>query len=312
MARISIVIPNFNGAEHLEVCLTSIRCQTMTDHEVIVVDNGSTDRSIEIVQGWNAAVRMIRLSENKGFAAAVNEGIRHASGNYIALVNNDIELDPRWLEELSSRLEARPELGSVASKMINFYDRNLIDAAGDILTSAGNVVGRGTGMKDAGQFDREELIFGACAGAGMYRKEIFTSTGLFDEDYFAWFEDADHSFRSQMSGWKCLYVPTAVCYHKRGATARRMSAFAARLHARNHFYCLFINLPASFVRSRFHLILASRLRNWFLISMHGDSGALWWAFLQIAQHRTMLFEKRRSVQAARTVPADYLESLIQQ
>ncbi len=221
MPLISIIIPNYNGAEHLETSLRSINQQTFSDYEIIVVDNGSSDNSLSLINIQHQGVIVYRFNENRGFAAAVNHGIKNSKGRYIALLNNDIELDSQWLAKLAEAIECDNELGSVACKMLNYYERTIIDAAGDVLTKAGNTIGRGSGEKDTGQYDVTEYVFGACAGAGLYRREVFEKVGLYDEDYFAWFEDADHSFRSQMTGYKCLYVPSALCYHKRGATAKK-------------------------------------------------------------------------------------------
>jgi GT2 family glycosyltransferase len=308
MPRVSIVIPNYNGAEHLDVCLDSIRKQTFTDYEVIVVDNGSSDRSIELLKSRDQQIIILQFMENKGFAAAVNSGIQHSSSALIALLNNDIELDPHWLMKLVDVLESDIALGSVACKMLNYHDRTSVDAAGDVLTKAGNIVGRGYGEKDTGQYDNVENVFGACAGAGLYRREIFEKVGMLDEDYFAWFEDADHHFRSQLIGYRCLYVPSARCYHKRGATAKKMSDLSIRLHARNHLYYLIINIPAQIFWTNILFIVASRLRNWANIVLNGDGNALMWAFGTIIRELPKLIRKRIRVQKTRSVSLSYLRA----
>ena len=312
MPAVSIVIPNYNGAEHLSVCLNSIKQQSYTNYEIIVVDNGSTDESIALINARGIEVTVYRFSENKGFAAAVNYGIQNSQEKFIALLNNDIELDSRWLEKLINAIESDSELGSVACKMLNFFDRTIIDATGDVLTRAGNIIGRGAGEKDHGQFDEKKYVFGVCAGAGIYRREVFERVGLYDEDFFAWFEDADHSFRSQITGYKCLYVPTAVCYHKRGATAKKMSAIAVRLHARNHLYYLIKNIPVQIFWRNIFYISASRLRNWFTIVRYGDMRALLWAFYRICVELPRLLKKRKLIQNSRTVSLSYLQSLFHQ
>lgn len=306
MARVSIVIPNYTGAEHLPLCLDSIRRQTEPEIEVIVVDNGSTDASLAVLKEWEPMVRVIRFRENRGFAAAVNAGILASDRPYVALLNNDIELDPQWTQELVRRLEERADLSATASKMLNFFDRTLIDAAGDVLTVAGNVIGRGTGEKDGPTFSAVRDVFGACAGAGMYRRAALDDIGLFDESFFAWFEDADHSFRSQSRGWKCEYVPTAVCYHKRGATARKMSDFAMRLHMRNHLYFQFINLPLMLIVLRFPFLFVSRLRNWSRIIADGGARAFVWGWREFFAHLPELWTKRRAAQRNRRVNVQQL------
>lgn len=312
MPVVSIVIPNYNGAEHLSVCLDSIKQQSFTDYEVIVVDNGSTDESTALLNARGREVSVYRFSENRGFAAAVNHGIHNSRGEFIALVNNDIELDSRWLEHLIDAIKSDSQLGSVACKMLNFFERAVIDAAGDVLTRAGNIIGRGSGEIDHGQFDEKQYVFGVCAGAGIYRREVFERVGLYDEDFFAWFEDADHSFRSQITGYKCMYIPAAVCYHKRGATAKQLSAFAVRLHARNHLYYLIKNIPIQIFWKNIFYISASRLRNWFTIVLHGDLRALLWAIGRICVELPRLLKKRKLIQKSRTVSLSYLQSLFYQ
>ncbi len=308
MPLISIIIPNYNGAEHLETSLRSINQQTFSDYEIIVVDNGSSDNSLSLINTQHQGVIVYRFNENRGFAAAVNHGIKNSKGRYIALLNNDIELDSQWLAKLAEAIECDNELGSVACKMLNYYERTIIDAAGDVLTKAGNTIGRGSGEKDTGQYNVAEYVFGACAGAGLYRREVFEKVGLYDEDYFAWFEDADHSFRSQMTGYKCLYVPSALCYHKRGATAKKMSELSVRLHARNHLYYLIINIPAKMFWNHCLFIIASRIRNWTTIVLQGDGKALLWAFDRIFLELPKILEKRNRVQKSRSVSMSYLRA----
>lgn len=308
MPTASIIIPNYNGAEHLPLCLQSIAQQTYRDYEIIVVDNGSVDHSIEILSAHASAVRVFSFGSNKGFAAAVNYGIQKAEGDYIVLLNNDVELDARWLEVMIFGLQAHPEAGSAACKMMNFYNRAVIDAAGDVLTKSGNVISRGAGIPDTGQYNEKTFVFGACAGAGIYRRNIFTDVGLFDEDYFAWFEDADHHFRSQLKGFRSVYLPSAVCYHKRGATAKKMSSLATRLHARNQLYCMIINLPGDILRSYWPYIIASRFKNWVTIMFHGGGISLGWAFTNVIRELPQLLRKRKLVQQSRVVSEDYLRS----
>jgi hypothetical protein len=215
---ISVIIPNFNGLRFLKPCLDSLRKQSFGDFEVIVVDNGSTDGSIEYLAGNYPEVKVRSLTRNFGFSRAVNEGIKVSRGKYIALLNNDTETDPGWLQELYYALERNPELGFCASKMINYYDRDTLDGAGDCFPRSCRPFKRGMGEKIFELYNTTKLVFGASAGAAIYRNELFETVGLFDEDFFAYFEDVDLSFRAQLLGFKCLYVPTAIVYHIGGGT----------------------------------------------------------------------------------------------
>lgn len=196
-----------------------MRKQSFQDFEVIVVDNGSTDGSIRYIAGNYPEVGIIPLPRNFGFSRAVNEGIKVSKGKYIALLNNDTETDPGWLKELYHALERDPELGFCASKMINYYHRDTLDGAGDCFPRSCHPFKRGTGKKLSEEYNVAQLVLGACAGAAVYKKELFETVGYFDEDFFAYFEDVDLSFRAQLLGFKCLYVPTAIVYHIGGGTS---------------------------------------------------------------------------------------------
>lgn len=222
---ISIIIPNFNGREHLATCYPSLLKQSYKDWTLVLADNGSSDDSINYTKHTITAAHIIDLKTNTGFAHAVNEGIKYSIENlqaeYILLINNDIELADDFIEQGIKTFDTfAPDASSVAVKMLNYYNRNIIDDCGDFIkANGGSPYARGNGEKDTGQFDKPEYVFGACAGAAFYRKKVFENIGFFDEDFFAYYEDIDFSFRMQLSGLKCFYQPKAVCYHKRGGTS---------------------------------------------------------------------------------------------
>ncbi len=221
---ISIVIPNYNGLEHLKTCYESLKKQIYTDFLVILVDNGSKDDSANYTINEFPTSIIIKLGYNSGFAKAVNEGIKysvnHIKSDYILLLNNDIELAPDFLQTALDTFSSNPEASMLAVKMLNYYNRDVIDDCGDFIkANGGSPLARGHGEKDAGQYDKEEYIFGACAGAAFYKSGIFSEVGFFDETFFAYYEDIDFSFRAQLAGYKCLYQPKAKCYHKRGGTS---------------------------------------------------------------------------------------------
>ena len=220
---LSIIIPNFNGVEHLKTCYPSLFAQSFQDFKVILVDNGSTDESVIYTQNSFPQIHIIRLGHNTGFAKAVNEGIKlslqDSKIKFILLLNNDIELDHEFLQAGIDTFVNNNEASFIATKMLNYYERDKIDDCGDSIRAFGRIpFARGYGEKDVGLYDKGEFIFGASAGAGFYRKEIFEKAGLFDETFFAYYEDIDLSFRAQLLGFKCYYQPKAVCYHKRGGT----------------------------------------------------------------------------------------------
>ncbi len=309
MPAVSIVIPNYNGMEHLPLCLNSIFKQTYSDFEVIVVDNGSSDSSVSYVAENFPQVRWIQFSENKGFACAVNAGITATRNDYIALLNNDIELTGDWLEKMIEAIRQHDEIGSVACKMMNFYHRNIIDAAGDELSCAGNGRSRGEKQLDNGSFDSFHYVFGACAGAALYRRKMFDEVGLFDESFFAWGEDIDHDFRSQLLGYKCLYTPHAVCYHKRGGTKLQITSLAAKLHARNPFFYLLKNVPWQIFLLRAALIILSRIYNAMKILQQGFIKEQLQAAVEVIKFFPVLLAKRKDIQSRRNVSLRYVNSL---
>ncbi len=242
-----IVIPNFNGIDHLKDCFESLMRQTYIDFKVLLVDNNSNDDSIDFTRRDFIDVEVIRLSSNTGFAKAVNTGIKRAlddnSCKYVILLNNDTECDRRFIEEMISAV-SKEDTGSGACKMLNFSQRSVIDDAGDFIKSKGSPYARGFGETDNGQYDEPEYIFGACAGAAIYKSEVFENAGFFDDDFFAYYEDIDFSFRLQLLGYKCYYNPKAVCYHKRGATTASASGFQTYYCEKNLIALRIKNYPA--------------------------------------------------------------------
>jgi GT2 family glycosyltransferase len=240
---ISVVIPTYNGIRYIADCLDSLRKQVRKPDEVIVVDDGSTDDTSSQVEENYPEVRCIRLDSNRGFAAAVNEGIRHSSGTYVALLNNDTRADEAWLHELEHTLQEQPSLGSCSSRML-FADRpEIINSIGIGFTAAGMAADVGYGQEDGEKFRRSRPVFGACAGAAIYRRAMLDDIGLFDEDFFMWYEDVDLSFRAQLAGYSCVYVPTAIIYHVGGGTASAANRLHLRYCSRNQVLVMVKNLP---------------------------------------------------------------------
>ncbi|HXD57565.1 MAG TPA: glycosyltransferase family 2 protein [Thermoleophilaceae bacterium] len=225
----AVVIPNWNGARWLPGCLDSLAAEPLQPSEVIVVDNGSTDGSLELLR--ERGVRVIELGRNTGFAFAANRGLEAASADYVALVNTDVELAPDWLARMAAALDAAPEAASVASKMLDLADRTRVYDAGDILRRDGVCEQRGRFGPDDGRYDQPEEMFAACAGAALYRREAVLDVGGFDERFFAYLEDVDLGLRLRLAGWTCRYEP-AVAYHasegSSGALERPLEAWVER------------------------------------------------------------------------------------
>jgi GT2 family glycosyltransferase len=229
---ITVIIVNWNRKDLLRACLSSLRAQENVIFETIVVDNGSSDGSADMAETEFGA-RVIRNRENRGFCAANNQGIAVARGEYIALLNNDAEAEPEWLAELERACSTAPEVGMVASKVLIWEDPRRIDKAGHLIFPDGQNRGRGAGVLDEGQFDREEDVLWPDGCAAMYRKQMLDEIGGFDEDFFAYGDDAELGLRARIAGWRCVYAPRAVARHHRGATLGKDSGRRLELIERN-------------------------------------------------------------------------------
>lgn len=237
----SVVIPTWNGAALLRVCLRTLETQTFHDFETIVVDNGSRDGTVEMLKAEFPTVRRVALSQNRGFAAATNLGLAAAGGEILVCLNNDVECESSWLAALVSALDRMPDVGSVASKMMDAKRPGVIDSAGDAMSLRAWNVGRGE--SDRPEFNVGREILSACAGAAAYRRAVFDAVGWFDERYFAWFEDVDLGLRAQFAGFKCWYEPSAVVRHHGSATSAIWSEPKAFLTMRNGLRLFFKTMP---------------------------------------------------------------------
>jgi GT2 family glycosyltransferase len=310
--RVSVIIPNWNGGHHLPTCLAALRRQTCRNFEVIVADNGSTDGSLALLARDYPEVRVVALPDNRGFAGACNAGIRAARGEILVLLNNDTEAEPDWLAELVGSLDAHPEAGMAASKLRLFERRNVLHSAGDVYRCDGTPANRGVWLEDEGQFDESNRVFSPCGGAAAYRRSMLAEIGLLDEDLGNYLEDVDLGWRAQLAGYRCLFVPKAVVYHRVSATGG--GKIASFYTGRNTVWVLAKNYPGSLLRRHWRAVVAAQLR------IAGDALGAWRGEAARARLRGQLtglltwpwlLAKRRRVQRARRVPDAYLESLME-
>jgi GT2 family glycosyltransferase len=234
---ISVVVVNWNRRELLRACLQSLAHQTHANYEVIVIDNGSEDESAALVEdlvpSFPVPLRLIRNSTNQGFCAANNQGFAASQAELVALLNNDAEAEPGWLEALEAAVRVGPDVGMAASKILVWEDPRRIDKCGHLIYPDGQNRGRGTGQLDEGQFDRFEEVLWPDGCACLYRRAMLEDVGGFDEDFFAYADDAELGLRGRMAGWRCFYTPGAVVRHHRGATLGLGSARRLTLIERN-------------------------------------------------------------------------------
>jgi GT2 family glycosyltransferase len=230
--NVSIVIPNWNGRHWLPRCLESIACQQLAPLEVIVVDNGSDDGSVDYLRASHPPVSVVELARNTGFAHAANRGIAAASGELVALINADVVLASDWTRRMVAALAADPGAVSVASKMLSLDDPAEVYDAGDVLRRDGACEQRGRFMRDDGRWDQPGEVFGACAGAALYRRDAVLAAGGFDGRFFAYLEDVDLALRLRLAGWRCRYEP-AVALHAGEGSSHQLDRGAQYLVQRN-------------------------------------------------------------------------------
>jgi hypothetical protein len=246
MSKVSIIVVNYNGGEIVGACLEALLRQSYEAREVIVVDNNSCDGSLNEIhrimkKDFTDSFKLISLNKNIGFAGANLEGLKHSNGDYTALLNPDAIADSIWLEELVNILESHPEVGICASKMIA-NGNNVIDSAGDGYATSLKGFKRGEGEK-VERCNQSEYVFGACAGAALYRREMLREIAFLDEDFFLIHEDTDLNFRAQLHGWKVMYIPTAIVYHKVRSSIGKMSPMAVYYTLRNSEFVRIKNVP---------------------------------------------------------------------
>ncbi|MBK6505626.1 MAG: glycosyltransferase family 2 protein [Ignavibacteria bacterium] len=311
-----IVIPNYNGQIHLKDCFDSLLRQTFSDFKVLLIDNNSSDESISFTTKGYPQVETIRMSYNTGFAKAVNAGIKRALEddrcNYVILLNNDTDCDARFVEEMVKSVSEN-DAGSGACKMLNFTDRTVIDDAGDFIKRRGSPYARGFGEKDIKQYDNEEFIFGACAGAAIYRTEVFEKAGYFDDDFFAYYEDVDFSFRLQLMGYKCFYNPKAVCYHKRGATTAASAGFQTYYCEKNLVALRIKNYPSGMYLLSIPFFFIVRLKRYLNFLFHHSPSIFASAvkgYFKGLSELPLSFKKRQEIMKNVKVSDDYIKNIL--
>lgn len=309
--KFSVVIPNWNGRRYLVDCLASLQGQTVSEIEIIVVDNASTDGSQALINEGFPQVHLIALPENHGFTGACNIGIAAAQGDIIALLNNDTEAQANWVQALADAFHSHPEVGMVASKMLLFDQRDHFHTAGDTFGRDGSAGNRGAWQKDVGQFEREEYVFGACGGAAAYRRSMLDEIGLLDDDFFFLLEDIDLAWRAQLAGYKVLYVPAAVVYHHLSASGGGVTA--SYYDGRNSIWVLAKNMPGALLRKYAGRILRRQA------SLAWQALRAWRGAAARARLRGMIrgwltvggaLRKRGPIQRGKTASDAYIDSIL--
>lgn len=305
---VSVIIPNWNGKQLLKKCLPSLQKQTFRDFEVIVVDNGSIDGSSDYVTSLFPDFKVIQLDKNYGFAMAVNVGIKSSKSKYLFLLNNDTEVEENCLSCLVAAAKQHDDAGFVAARVLDFYHRNRIDSAGDIIDVVGHSYNVGMGEKNGPKFNKAGYVFMVTAGGGLFKREVFNKVGLFDEDFNTYMEDVDLCLRAQLQGFKGWYQPKAIIYHIHKATSSRIKPMMEYWQFRNMTQVIIKDFPKGLFLKNF---------NWLKIILVNINTIFWmltqgffWqgigADYYILSHLPTLLKKRAEIQSKKVVDDEYI------
>jgi GT2 family glycosyltransferase len=308
---VSVVIPNWNGREFLPLCLDSLRRQTYAHLEVIVVDNGSTDGSLELLARDYPEVQVLPLGENRGYAGGVNAGFGAAAGQVLVAFNNDAEADPRWIEELVAALDRHPEAGMATSRVRLYDRRDRLHTAGDFFRLDGIPGNRGVWQPDGPAYDEETWVFGAAGVAAAYRRSMLDEIGPLDESFGSYLEDVDLSWRAQLAGHRCIYAPRAVVYHMVSATGG--GPVASFFVGRNTIFVIVKDYPTSLLRRYWPSVSRAQCRiSWKALRAWRGAAARARLRGQMAAlfHLPRLLRQRRDIQRTRRVSDEYLLSIL--
>lgn len=314
--KVSIVIPNRDGATprdgltYLEMVQGTLEGQSLRDFDVTVVDNGSRDDSVAYLRERWPEVSVVELPKNAGFPAAVNRGIEASRGRYVALLNNDIELSPDWLELLARELDGDPGLGFVTGKIMRHDAPGVIEQAGHDFYTCGRFEPRGLDRTDTGQYDEPAPTAIVTAAAAMYRRDAIERAGAFDEDYFLYCEDADLCLRILLAGYRGLYVPGPKAFHVRGGTVGSRPDLPRFYLVRNALITLLKDLPASVLATSLPKIALYHWGQLTAARREGFARSVLRAYGSFLRAIPATIRKRRRVQRERVMPTAEFRSLV--
>jgi GT2 family glycosyltransferase len=304
---VSVVVVSHDSAADLPLSLASALAQTGVTLETLVVDNASTDASREVVRKFGTTVRLIPMAGNVGFAAAMNAGINASAGRYVLALNPDCRLDPRFAEVLTQALDSRPDVGAASGRIYRADGPDLsptprLDSTGIVFTRSGRHFDRGSEEEGDARYLEEEEVAGTTAAAGFYRRDALESakisTGYFDSDFFLYREDADLALRLALLGWKCVYVPRALAWHRRRNLPERRGRMSApaNLHSVKNRFLLRINNQSArdFARTLVPTLGRDLLVLGACLTVERTSLP---AFSWLWRNRKRLWEKRREIQS---------------
>lgn len=310
MAKVEVILVNWNGKKIISECLDGLRQQTYRDFVITVVDNGSSDGSVEWIKKQYPEVHVIPLDHNSGFCMGNNMALAKVKTEYVALLNNDAVAFPEWLSEMLTTLEKNPEAGFAASQILFYDDPEIIDRAGDSYTIAGVGRFRGRDIPAMKYNGSPQWVFGASAAAALYRVRMLQDIGFFDEDFFLIHEDVDLSFRAQLAGYKCIYVPSAKVLHKVSNSIGKDSDVSVYYGHRNLEWVFLKNMPAKLIPLSlfFHIIYDMAAFIYFILGGKGKTFLR--AKIDALKQFSKFMEKRKQIQGRKKVGDMYIWNLM--
>lgn len=311
MSEVTVIIPNLNGKDLLKISLSSLYKSNYKNFDVILVDNGSTDGSVKFIRRFFPKVRVIENRKNLGFAKAVNIAIQKSKSSYVVLLNNDTKVERDWLSRLVASAKSHKSCSSIASKILNFKKRSILESAGDKINIVGQANPIGKGDKST-SYQRGKYVLGATGAASLFKREAIEKVGLFDEDFFFYFEDVDWALRSQLYGFKTFYEPRAIAYHMGGETAKRFERFMEYLRYRNTMLLIIKNFPWQlfFLRKRFIKIPLVFIHTFYFFVKNGLTLEAFKAVGFVVFSLPKFLMKRFTIQKRRQSPISYLDSMM--
>jgi GT2 family glycosyltransferase len=300
MPEISVIVVNWNGKCLLGECLSALRQQTFRDFETILVDNGSEDGSVEYVRTQFPEAKVVPLPDNRGFTGGNIAGYEQTSGDLIVLLNNDAEAHPNWLEEIHRASQAYPKAGSFASKLLYFDERGRVENCGFDLDVAGATVDLGRDEPDGPAWAQPRKVFGACGGAVAYRRRMLEEIGFLDPEFFMIYEDVDLSFRAQLRGYECVYIPGAIVYHRYRATIGKAPSRQVFYSQRNIEFVYLKNMPLGLILRSVPQRLAYEVGAAIYFAQQGAGAAFLRAKLDVLRCLPSILRKRREIQERKT------------
>lgn len=321
MSKISVNLVTWNGAKYILDCLKSLFAQTFEDFSLLIIDNGSTDETLDLIKEKYPHLKIVTHKENQGFAKAHNQAIHWTKSDYVLVLNQDIILEPDFIGKMVSFMDSHPEVGSATGKLRRWQDlqkTKYIDSLGLQIYKNHRIVELGGGELDEGQHDKDSEIFGISGAAPIYRRQaledVLMDGEFYDEDFFSYKEDVDLAYRLQWQGWKAYKVPGAICYHDRSVSGpaskmtkgqvaknrRLKSKFANFYSYRNHWYMLIKNVPKFSVRILFYELTK------FLYILFVEQSTLK-AAREVRANRKKFLEKRHKIMDGRKIKKAEIE-----